>query len=54
MWKWAMLVLLCVVGCDSSDFYRQDTRTWFGLENAPTADKAGQTPPTAKTDQAQR
>lgn len=51
MWKWTLLVLLLVVGCDSSDFYRADTRTWFGLSPAPGADKAGKAPDAAKTAQ---
>jgi hypothetical protein len=54
MWKWTMVLLLFVVGCDASDFYRQDTRTWFGLNTPPAKDKTGQASETGKTDPAQR
>jgi hypothetical protein len=39
MWKWVALVLFVCVGCDS-DFYRQDTATWFGFPPPQKNDKA--------------
>jgi hypothetical protein len=50
MRKLAVLVFLLVAGCDATDFYKQDTRTWFGLPPAPPAEKKGQTPAVGKTD----
>jgi len=54
MRKLAVLVLLLVAGCDSTDLYRQDTRTWFGLPPAPPAEKNDQGSPVGKTDKAQQ
>ena len=47
-----LLVLLFAVGCDSSDLYTKDARTWFDPNATPATDKAGQTPPAGKPSQA--
>jgi hypothetical protein len=46
-----LLALLLAVGCDSSDLYTKDTRSWFDPNATPPADKAGQAPATGKTNQ---
>jgi hypothetical protein len=43
MWKLAALLFLLCAGCGSSDFYRQDTRSWFSNTESPE-----------KTDQAKK
>jgi len=53
MRRWMVLLLLLVAGCDS-DFYRQDTQTWFGFPPTPPADKKSQTPAVGKTDAPQQ
>jgi len=45
----AVLVLLFAVGCDSTDLYKQDTKTWFGDSPTPPADMKGQAPAVGKT-----
>ncbi len=49
MRKWTLLLLLLIVGCDSSDFYRADTRTWFTAQPPPGADKTEKAPDGTKT-----
>jgi hypothetical protein len=39
MRKLAILLLLLLAGCDSTDFYKQDTPTWFGFPPPPPAQK---------------
>lgn len=47
-----LLVLLFAVGCDSTDIYTKDTRTWFDPNATPPADKTGQPPANGKMNQA--
>jgi hypothetical protein len=51
MRKLAILVILLITGCDS-DFYKQDTSTWFGFPPAPPADKKDQAPAPGNADKA--
>jgi hypothetical protein len=40
MWRVAALALLLCASCENSDFYRQDTHSWFGPYATPPASPA--------------
>ena len=42
MRKLLVFLLLLIAGCDKSEFYTQDTHTWFGFPPPPPVEKTAQ------------
>jgi hypothetical protein len=53
MRKLVVLLLLLLAGCES-DFYHQDTRTWFSNPPTLSAEKSDQGSPVVKSDKPQQ